>query len=45
MPRKDVTIDPGKKKIQGTLAYYKVIFEEEGFDKIETSGAMVKILK
>jgi hypothetical protein len=45
IPRLNPTVDPEKKRLQGRLAYYKVIFSDEGSDKVIFTGAQVKPLK
>lgn len=44
VPRKNIVVDTGKRRIQGRLAYYKVMYSDAGPDKIITSGAQVKML-
>lgn len=44
VPRKNISVDPDKKRIQGRVAYYKVMYDVPGADKIITSGVQVKAL-
>lgn len=44
VPRKNISVDPDKRRIQGRLAYYKVIYKDPGRDKIVSSSVQVKAL-
>ena len=45
IPTNNVSVDPGKKRLQGTLAYYKVIYGQAGEDKVAMTSVLVKPLK
>ena len=45
VPKKNVAVDPKHGRMQGGLAYYKVIWQEGGEDKVLLTGAQVKALK
>lgn len=45
VPSINASVDPAKPKLQGALAYYKVIFEDVGEDKVVRTEIQVKPLK
>lgn len=45
VPRKNTAVDPRHGELQGDLAYYKIIWQEAGADRVVMSAAQVKALK
>ena len=45
VPRANASVDPEKKRLQGTVASYRIIFAEEGDDSVVSSALQVKVIK
>lgn len=45
VPKKNITVDPKQNPIQGRVAYYKVIYQQPGEDKVVMTGVQAKTIK